>query len=610
MATNNRIKVSDLDYNDIRANLKTFMSAQSEFTDYDFDGSALSTLIDVLAYNTHYNALYTNLAINEMFLDSASKRSSLVSIANNFGYTPRSITTSKALLNITNTDVTTSQQSKSIPRWSSFITNIEGQQYTFWTLTDYTAIRSGTQYYFENVIVYEGLPQTQIFICTEVDQKFALPNENIDLDTITVTVQLTGERPEYEKYTRAKDVLELKADSKIYFIKELEDGTYQIYFGSNNLGQAIDVGNIITVQYVISTKTAANGGYLFSHTGGDIGGQLGITTVSRSYGGKDKETSDEIRFNIGQKFFDQNRTVTPGDYKEVIKREYPNVDSISVWGGEDHDPPTYGKVFLAIKPTNSLYLTPTEKSYILENIIKPRNVVSVTTEFIDPTYIELEMTTTVYYNKNKTTRSSDQLKLAVINAISTYSSTNLKKFDGIFRMSKFSAAIDNVDQSILSNISTFRVFVEITPKYNIYGEYKLNLVNPIYSERVPEEALSSTSFYIDGTTNVYKLDDDGLGNIRLVNIVAETGEKVVSNASIGTVDYATGLIKISNLRITNLVEPNFCFIIKTSSFDVASVRNQIVDIPAARITVDILEDATSSGTYLGGTNYKFTKSRN
>lgn len=611
MATNNRIKVSDLDYNDIRANLKTFMSGQSQFTDYDFDGSALSTLIDILAYNTHYNALYTNLAINEMFLDSASKRSSLVSIANNFGYTARSVTTARALLNIANSDVSSiTTYTKSIPKGSSFTTSIDGSQYTFWTLSDYTATRSGTQYFFQNVAVYEGLPQTQVMICTEADQKFILPNANIDLDTITLTVQLTGERPEYEKYTRAQDVLELKADSKIYFIKELEDGTYQLYFGSNNLGKSIDLGNIITIEYLISSKTDGNGGYLFNYTGNSIGGELGISTVSRSYSGKDKETSDEIRFNVSQKFFDQNRTVTPGDYKEIVKREYSNIDSISVWGGEDHDPPTYGKVFLAIKPTNSLYLTPSEKSYILENIIKPRSVVSVTPEFIDPTYIELEMNTTIYYNKNKTTRSADQLRLAVIDSIQTYTDTNLKKFDGIFRMSKYSTAMDNVDQSILSSISTFRLFIEITPKYNIYGEYKFNLINPIYSERVPEEAISSTGFYIDDTTKIYKLDDDGVGNIRLVSIVTETGEKNIVNPSIGSVDYAKGLIKISNLRITNLVEPNFYLIIKTSSYDVASVRNQIVDIPASRVTVNILEDATASGTYLGGTNYKFTSSRN
>jgi hypothetical protein len=610
MATNNRIKVSDLDYNQIRENLKTFMKGQSEFSDYDFDGSALSVLIDVLAYNTHYNALYTNLAINEMYLDSASKRSSLVSIANNFGYTPRSVATSQAIVNLVNTDIGSTDQLRYIPKWSSFSTSIDGKPYGFWTIEDYTSIRTGTTYTFNNVKLYEGLPQTQLFVCTQSAQKFTLPNENIDIDTITVTVQPTSEQPDYEKYTRAEDVLQLTPDSKIYYIKELEDGTYQLYFGTNDLGKPLSIGNIITVQYLISNKDAANGASLFTYTGQTIAGTLSISTVATSYGGSDKESSDEIRSNVGQAFFDQNRTVTPSDYRAIIQREYPNVDSISVWGGEDNVPPVYGKVYIAVKPTNSLYLTPTEKTFIKERILKPRNVVSVTPEFIDPSYVELEVNTTVYYNKNKTSRSADQLKVAVGEAITNYTNTNLKKFDGIFRMSKFQANIDAVDQSILSNITTFKAFIEVTPKYNIFGEYTLNFVNPIYNEGVPEEAFYTTGFYIDNTSTTYNLDDDGNGNIRLITINSSTGAKAIVNPSIGSVNYDTGTIKISGLRITNLVEPNFYFIIKTSSYDVASVRNQIVDIPSSRVTVNVIDDVTSSGTYLGGTNYTFTSSRN
>lgn len=611
MSTNNRFKVSDLDYNQIRQNLKTFMQGQAEFSDYDFDGSAMSTLIDILAYNTHYNALYTNLAVNEMFLDSASKRGSLVSIANNFGYTPKSVSSSTAVLNVVNTDVASTAQLKYIPKWTPFSSTIDGTTYNFWTIADYTSQKTGSVYTFSNVEVYEGLPQTQLFICTEAYQKFIIPNKNIDLNTMSITVQLSGERPDYEKYTRAEDILDLTADSKIYFAKELEDGTYQITFGSNNLGKEIAIGNIITIQYIISNKDAANGATLFSYGGNTLGGTTSVTTLSTSsYGGADKESADEIRFNIGQSFFDQNRTVTPADYREVIRRLYPNIESISVWGGEDNDPPVYGKVYIAAKPVNSLYLTPTEKSYISEQILAPRNVVSVTPEFVDPVYVELEVTSSVYYNKNRTTRSSDQLKAAVISTITAYTNDNLKKFNGVFRMSKFASAIDSTDQSILSNITSFKAYVEVTPKYNTFGEYRLNLANPIYSENVPEEAFYSTGFYIDNTENVYHLDDDGVGNVRLIRIIAETNEKAVINPKIGTIDYTKGIIKISKLRITNLLEPNFYFIIKTDSFDVVSVRNQIVDIPLNRVTVNIIEDATASGTYLGGTNYKFASSRN
>lgn len=610
MTTNNRIQVSELDYNQIRENLKTFLRGQDKFSDYDFEGSALSTLIDVLAYNTHYNALYTNLAVNEMFLDSASKRNSVVSIANNFGYLPKSAVTSQARINVTLTQMNAVNNTMYIPKLSSFQASVDSIQYSFYTLEDYVADRVGNTYTFSNVDIYEGVPQTSLFVCTEAEQRFTLPNQNIDIDTITITVQQTGEKPDYVKYTRATDVLHVGLDSKIFFLKELEDGYIQVYFGSGGIGAPIQTGNIVTVQYMVTSKDLANGASTFIYTGPGLGGVVSCATVNPSYGGKAEETIDQIKYNVSQAFFDQNRAVTPGDYTALIKRYYTNLDSISVWGGEDNDPPQYGKVYISIKPSTGPYLTPTEKAYIVEKILKPNNVVSVTPEILDPTYMELEINTTVYYNKNKTTRSIDDIKNSVISAITKYRDDNLKKFDGIFRMSRFSAAIDNCDQAIVSNITTHRIFCEMTPKYNISADYKLNIVNPIYNERVPEEAFKSTGFYLDNTSTVYYMDDDGLGKIRVYSVVEGTGEKIIKNSAIGTIDYNTGLISIKGLKITNLVDPNFYFIIKTQSFDVASVRSQIVDIPNARVTVNVIQDLSSSGSYAGGTNYQFTSSRN
>ena len=605
MSTNNRFKVSDLDYNQIRQNIKTFLSGQSQFSDYDFDGSALSTIVDLLAYNTHYNALYTNLAVNEMFLDSASKRESLVSIANNFGYTPRSAKTATATVNVTNTDIATTVQTKYISKWSAFSSVIDGTTYNFWTLDDFAATKNGPTYLFENVKLYEGLPQTHLFVCTELNQSFVLPNANIDLDTLSITVQQTGERPDYEKYIRATDVLDLKADSKIYFVKELEDGTYKISFGSGGLGKSISTGNIITVKYLVSNRTGGNGATIFTYTGNQLAGTNSVVTIQSAYGGMEKESSDEIRFNVSQTFFDQNRTVTPGDYREIIKRQYSNIDSVNVWGGEDNDPPIYGKVFIAAKPINALYLTPSEKTYIKQTILAPRGIVSITPEFVDPTYVELEINSTVYFNKNTTTRSSDDIKASVIDAITSYNDVNLKKFGGIFRMSKFAAAIDAVDQSVLSNITSFKLYVEMTPKFGATAEYKFNLANPIYTEGVPEEAFYSTGFYIDNTSDVYHMDDDGVGNIRLIRFIAESNKKVIINPKIGTIDYANGVIRVLNLRIVNLADLNFYFIIKTSSFDVVPIRNQIITIPSNRITVSTIENSSDASA-----NYRFTTSRN
>jgi len=610
MNTNNRIQVSELDYNQIRENLKTFMRGQSQFSDYDFEGSALSTLIDLLAYNTHYNALYTNLAVNEMFLDSASKRSSVVSIANNYAYTPTSAKSSEATLSITVTQQNATAQLKYIPKFSAFSTTYNNVPYAFYTLQDYVAERNGDTYYYPSVKIYEGTPQTFVFICTELNQKFVLPNTDIDTSTLSVTVQLTGEQPSYEKYILASDIISLNNTDKVFYLKELEDSTYQLSFGANGLGLPIAIGNIITAQYLVCNKDAPNGASLFTYTGQGVGGLVAPSTISSALGGQDKETVDQIKYNVSKTYYNQNRAVTPNDYSSIITRLYPNLDSISVWGGEDNDPPQYGRVFISIKPKDQPYLTPSEKSYITETILKSRNIVSVSPQIVDPSYIDLEINTTVYYNKNKTTRSADQIITSVNNAIRNYNDTYLQKFDGVFRMSKFSSIIDDTDQSIESSITTFKAYCQVTPKYNVYSEYKLNLVNPIYSAGVPEEAFTSSGFYVDSTDVVHYLDDDGVGNIRLYTIIEGTGVKSIKNPSIGTIDYANGFIYVKGLTIVNLVDANFYFVIKTQSYDVASIRNQIVNIPDDRITVNVVEDVQSSGTYAGGTNYKFTSSRN
>ena len=296
------------------------MRGQSQFSDYDFDGSALSTLIDVLAYNTHYNALYTNLAINEMFLDSASKRSSVVSIANNFGYTPVSAKAAKSTLTLTVTQTGATENVKYLPKYSSFSSTIDNTQYSFYTLEDYIGNRVGDVYTFQNVEIFEGTPQTLLFVCTEANQKFILPNTNIDSSTIEITVQPTSEQPDYEKYAMVTDILDLTPTSKIYFLKEMDDQSYQISFGRQGLGLPIDIGNIITVKYLVTNKEAGNGATLYTYTGAGIGGIVSVTSSVTSYGGKEIESIDQVKYNVSQSFFDQNRAVTPGDYVALIKR--------------------------------------------------------------------------------------------------------------------------------------------------------------------------------------------------------------------------------------------------------------------------------------------------
>lgn len=613
MTTNTRIKVSDLDFNEIRDNLKTYLQGQSTFTDYNFDGSALSVLLDVLAYNTHYNALYTNLAVNEMFLDSASKRSSVISIAHNYAYTPRSKTAAKAKVNVVVTVPGGTAQFKTLPKFSSFTSTYDGITYNFYTLQDYSAARvvnaSASVYTFENVEIYQGYFINQLFVCTEEDQKFILPNSNIDTKTIELTIQETSEQPDYEKYELVSGVLDLNENSKVYYLKELENFSYQIYFGRNGLGKPLLPGNIVTVTYLITNAADANGASSFAYNGVTLGGVTTVTTISVAAEGALEESVEEIKYNVAKSFYDQNRAVTTGDYISLLKRTYTDIESISVWGGEDNDPIQYGKVFLAIKPASKPYLTPSDKAFIKSSIIKSRNIVSITPEIVDPTYIEMEINSTVYYNKNSTTRSQGQLVDAVSNAIINYRNLNLRKFDGVFRMSKFAAAIDAVDQSIQSNITTFKLWNQITPKYDIFAEYRLNLGNPIYTESVPEEAFKSNGFYIDSSDIVHYLDDDGIGNVRLYNIITGTGNKIIVNPSIGRIDYEKGIVTITGLKITNIAEGNFYFIIKTESYDVISSRSQIIDIPASRVFINTVQDNTATGMTPNVSNYTFTSSR-
>ncbi len=608
MTTNNRIKVSELDYLQIRENLKEFLKGQSQFTDYNFEGSALSIMLDVLAYNTHYNALYTNLAVNEMFLDSASKRSSVVSIANNFAYTPVSAKCSRAVLSVNVVQPSATAQMKVIPKFSSFSSTVSNVTYNFYTNTSYSAQLNNGEYDFESVEVFEGIPQTFLFVCTQELEKFVLPNTGIDTATLEVTVRTTSSDVISNKYELADGVLELTETSEVYYIKELESGEYELSFGRNGLGMPIAPGNVISVSYIVPSRAVADGASLFTYTGPSLSGTTTVSTLSTSAGGADPESIDNIKYNVTRSFYSQNRAVTAEDYASLIKRLYPDLKSVTVWGGEYNSPPVYGKVFLSIRPNSKAFLSPTDKSYIKETLLKTRNIVSITPEIIDPTYIELEIESTVYYNKSKTTKSEDQIVTSVTNVIKNYRDVNLNEFNSAFRMSKLTSAIDASDAAIVSNITKFTAYLDVTPKYLTFGEYNINFENPIYQSSAGG-SINTTGFFIDSTDTVYYISDDGTGKLFLYSLIPLTQQKVIKNVNIGSVNYQTGQIKVSGLYLTNLAETNLYFMIKTSSYDVIPVRNQLVDIPNTRITVSVVEDTLSRGLTPSNSKYTFTTSR-
>ena len=611
MAINNkRITVSDLDFDTIKANLKTFLQGQSEFSDYDFEGSGLSVLLDVLAYNTHYNGVYTNLAVNEVFLDSASKRASVVSLAKMLGYVPRSAKCARAVVNATITTPTSSPSTVTLPANQAFNTSIDGVSYTFYNRSAVTAARNTAgNYVFSNLPIVEGTPlQYKYTVASGV--RYIIPNANMDIDTLTVRVQENANTDFFQVYTRAESLTAASSTTKVYFIKEIDDGLYEISFGDGVIGQQLDNGNVITLDYFVSGLETANTAGDFTYGGTSLlGSSLSVTTVSRATGGASPEDINSIKFNAPRMYAAQNRAVTPEDYKAIILSQFPEASSVTVWGGEDNDPPVYGKTFICIKPRDASKLTNLQKQFVVNNILEQRNIVSITPEIIDPEYFNIKVTSFVYYNPRETTKTPTQIETIVKDAILNYNATELEKFDGVLRFSKLSRIIDSADPAIVNNTSRIMVRRQFAPVFNISSEYRLNLINPISQDGGKQgDVFASTGFFIPNSTQVHYLDDDSFGNIRLYYI-GPNFDKVIADPAIGTIEYEAGRVVVRNLTITALDDVIFEMQVKPESYDVVSALNQIVQIDPTLLQVEAIADQTINGDLRAGYNYDFQSIR-
>ena len=610
-----RIQVSELDFDQIKTNLKNFLRGQNQFSDYDFEGSGLSVLLDVLAYNTHYNALYTNLAVNEMFLDSASKRASVVSIAKSLGYTPISGTSARATVNMEITNPSSTPYSLTLPQYSPFSTVIDRKSYTFYNISEVTIIPPDNVYTFQNLVLVEGTPLNFKYTVTE-GQQYIIPNTNADMSTLKVRVQESSSSDTFTTFIPATSLVELASDSNVYFSKEIDNGLYEIIFGDGIISTSLNNGNIVHLDYFITKGSVANGARQFTYNGPTlIGGSPVITTTGIASGGNEPETIDSIKYNAPRLYAAQNRAVTPDDYKALIYGSFPYIKSVSVWGGEDNNPPIYGRTFICPKPANANKLTNQQKSDITSTLLASRSVVSILPVIVDPEYINIALDVTVYYNDRKTTKTASQIASLVVDTIFAYDDSTLQKFDGIFRYSQLSRLIDLADSSIVSNITTVLMRRKVSPRYNVSAEYTLNMINPIFSAGVAEQAVASTGFYIKGSDQIHYLQDDGLGNVQLYYIIASnaaiTGTtKFVVNSKIGTVDYANGILNIKNLTITALADIDWEITFKPQSNDVVSAYTQIAEIARDHLNVTAIADKTSNGDLRGGKNYTFTSSRN
>lgn len=625
--TKGKLQITELDFDTIKSNLKTYLKGQSNFTDYDFEGSGMNILLDTLAYNTHYTAFLANMMANEMFLDTAQKRNSVTSHAKSLGYVPTSTKAPTAYVKVQVNDANTT--SVTMPEGYAFTTTINGTSYQFVNTVERTIQPSSGIYVFgstSGIPIYEGSWTTSRFTVnlSNADQRFIIPNQDVDISTLKVSVQNSSSDVTTTTYTKATSLVDITSTTTAYFLQETVDGEWEVYFGDGVLGKSLIDGNIVILKYIVTNIDEANGANSFTASGTISGfGDISVTTISAAAGGADPENLDSIRLNAPFSYAAQNRTVTSKDYTTIVPTIYPNVESISVWGGEYADPPVYGKVYISIRPKAGNTLTESTKSSIV-TALENYNVVSVTPVILDPETTKIIPTVNFKYNNTVTSKSKEDLAALITSAIATYSDDSLEKHEAIFRYSKFVRLIDDVDPSILSNITKIKMSKTFLPTLSTATKYTINYENAIYNPHSGHMAIttgtsaggvvSSSGFKYTGDSNVYYYEDDGKGNINAYYISGTN--KIYKSAPVGTIDYINGKIILSSENIASVenydgaTQKQIRIVVVPSSNDIVPVRNQVLEIDTYNLSVTGTADSIVAGSSDGGTQYSTSSSYN
>ena len=612
-----KLDVSELDFDKIKVNLKTFLSSQTQFQDYDFDGAGLSVLLDILSYNTHYMAYIANMSSNEMYLDSADIRKNIVSLAKMLGYTPTSPRAPRASIDIVVNNATGS--SITMTKGTVFTTTVDSIDYQYVTNEDTTITPENGVYKFDNVTLYEGTLVTfkYTYDASDIEQKFTIPSNSADTSTLKVTVQSNATDTTQSVYSLAGGYNSVASDSKVYFIQEGSDNKYEVYFGDGVTGKKLEDGNIVILEYIITNAPDSNGASKFALSG-NIGGfnNVTITTESNSSGGAIAETNDSIKFNAPLQYAAQDRAVTSTDYETLVKSIYPNALSVSAWGGEDDETPQYGVVNISIKAKSGTVLSDTSKADIVTQL-KPYNVASVRPVIKDPETTSVIITSNVKYDAKVTAKTADTIKADVITSLMTYNAATLQKFDAVFRYSKVTGLIDSADDSILSNITTVKIRKDFQPIISTSSKYNIYFRNALYNPHSGHMAstggiLTSSGFKIDGNANECFFDDDGAGNVRLYYL--SSGVKSYLNSTQGTINYSTGAITLNSMNIVSIsnIDGAASTVIQLtvvpSSNDVVPVRDQIVEMDIANSRITVTADSFVGGSAEAGVGYTTTSS--
>jgi len=602
------LRIAELDFDTIKSNLKDFLKNYTDddgaphFTDFDFEGSGISILLDLLSYNTHYNAYLANMVINEMFLDSAVKRASVVSLAKHLGYTPVSVRGAKATISFTVASPTNNPNFLTLEKYTPFTTTINDNSYTFVNLNSITIQPSLGVYNFDNIEIVEGIALSYTYTAYTPGpaEKYKIPNNNVDTSTIQVIVQNSSTNTSQTVYSLAEDTLGVDGTSEVYFLEETPDGFFQIYFGDNIYGKKLARNNLVIITYLVSSGTNANVSrnivQQFS-CGSQIGGGNvtgTIPAVINSRGGGNGEDIESIRFRAPRYGSSLNRAVTSADYKALIEKNFPLVESVSVWGGEDNDPPLYGKVVISLKPYTGYEITQSTKDQIKNVVLQSRQMLTVTPEFIVPEYLYININTTIKYDAIKSVLSATDIKNLITNNIRAYFNTSLNQFNKSFVYSKLSKDIDDTADSIIGNLLSIKLQRRIIPIIGASNNYSSdNAVQ--FKNGIQPGSVTSTQFIVNDRSivrnavirdipNDIKPNLSGAGVVQLIDANTNT----VIDANYGTVNYATGAVSIPQILILGFVADSTDIRIN------AMVQESYLNITSSKNLIILLDDSTQN----------------
>ena len=613
-------KFTNLDFDQIRSQIKDYLRANSTFTDFDFEGSNFSVLIDTLAYNTYITAYNSNMIVNESFLDSATLRENVVSLARNIGYVPRSRSAAKARINLT-VQTTSTSPTMTLQAGLVCVGSVNESQFVFSVPEDVTtSITSGTAR-FNNLYVCQGTYLKKQFVVDgSLDQRFILQNPFIDTSTIVVKVKGASDSGEGREYELAQNILNLNKNSEIYLLQEVQDERYELLFGDGYFGKKLEDGTIITVSYITTDGTEGNGARNFSFSGrftdnlGNIivpSSDVVLTTIEKSQNGGDIESIDSIKYFAPRIYSSQYRAVTARDYEAIIQSIYPNTESVSVVGGEELDPPEYGNVIISIKPKNGDFVSDFDKQSISAKL-KNYALSGINQKITDLKILFVEIDSAVYYNNTKVSNIHD-LKSKVVSTLNTFALANINQFGGRFKYSKLCQTIDSTDNAITSNITRVRIRRNLKALINRSAQYELCYGNKF---RMNKDGfnIKSTGFSLTGRNGTFYFTDtpgrNGMGVISVVRERNDSGQFEVVIKSAGTVDYMKGEILLNTITITSTVKENNVVEIQAvpDSNDVIGLKDLYLSFDVANSEINMIKDTITSGEQISGVGYKVTSS--